>query len=243
MQFLATTKMADVIHHNYLLLSVLNRFNVHLGFGDKTIEEVCSEQNVNVDFFLEIINSFHDQDYFPKSHLQAFPIKLIIDYIKKSHSYYLDYKIPQIERMIHALTEDATTSKKQLELLEKFFSEYKLELITHIQDEENRVYPYVLAIDNALQSGNIEASHFQMISQNSINFFADEHNNMEDKLFDLKNIIIKYIPPASNYTLTNSLLIELFRLERDLNDHARIEDKILVPKVQQVENEILKLKV
>lgn len=242
MQFLTTTKMADVIHHNYLLLSVLNRFDIRLGFGDKTIEEVCNKQNVNVNFFLEIINSFHDQDYFPRSQLQAFPIKLIIDYIKKSHSYYLDFKMPQIERMIHALTEDATASKKQLELIEKFFSEYKEELIAHIQDEENRVYPYVLAIDNAFQSDCIEPSHVQMVTENSINFFADAHNNMEDKLYDLKNIIIKYIPPATDYTLTNSLLIELFRLERDLNDHARIEDKILVPKVQQVENEILKIK-
>ncbi|MBA7528470.1 hypothetical protein ES705_20656 [subsurface metagenome] len=74
--------------------------------------------------------------------------------------------------------------------------------------------------------------------EKSIDFFVDTHTNIEDKLYDLKNIIIKYLPPARDYTSSNALLFELFRLERDLNDHARIEDKVLVPKVQFLESQI-----
>jgi len=83
------TKMAEVIHSSYLLLPILERFDIQLGFGDKTINEVCSDYKVNVDFFLEIINSFHDHNYFPQAQLQTFPLKLIINYIQKSHRYYL----------------------------------------------------------------------------------------------------------------------------------------------------------
>ena len=35
-------KMADVIHMNYFTLSVLNRFGIELGFGDKTVEQVSA---------------------------------------------------------------------------------------------------------------------------------------------------------------------------------------------------------
>ena len=70
-------KMADVIHTNYFALSVLNRFGIELGFGDKSVEEVCKQNNVDLDFFLDIVNTFVDKDYFPKKHLQTFSTKLI----------------------------------------------------------------------------------------------------------------------------------------------------------------------
>ncbi len=231
--------MADVIHMNYLLLPILNRFDIQLGFGDKTIKEVCTDHHVNVDFFLEIINSFNDDDYFPQTHLQTFPLKLIIDYIQKSHNYYLNYKIPQIESLIGKLIEHSDTSqKKQMELIEKFFQEYKEELIIHIQNEENDVFPYILTIDTAFSLRKIDDTVKKLVHEKSIDFFVDTHTNIEDKLYDLKNIIIKYLPPARDYTSSNALLFELFRLERDLNDHARIEDKVLVPKVQFLESQI-----
>jgi regulator of cell morphogenesis and NO signaling len=243
MLFTESTKMADLIHDNYLLLPILNRFDIHLGFGDRTVAEVCSLQEVNVVFFLEIINSFNDHDYFPQTHLQSFPLKLIINYIQKSHKYYVEYKIPQIETLINQLgfLADLKT-KNAFHLIEKFYKEYKEELIEHIQNEEKNIYPYVLSIDEAFLSGKIEESLKNRIKEYSINKYAKEHNNIEDKLYDLKNIIIKYLPPSNDYTLSNTLLVELFRLERDLNDHSRIEDKVLIPKVQHIESVLLSLR-
>jgi hemerythrin superfamily protein len=34
--------------------------------------------------------------------------------------------------------------------------------------------------------------------------------------------------------------MELFRVERDINDHSYMEEKVVVPKVKQLEQEILK---
>ena len=78
-------KMADVVHINHFSLSILDRFGIELGFGNKTVEETCSMYNVDPDFFLEIINAFIDNDYFPKKQLQSFSVKLIIEYLQKTH--------------------------------------------------------------------------------------------------------------------------------------------------------------
>lgn len=240
MRFTANTKMADLIHENYLLLPILNRFNIQLGFGDKSVREVCEQRNVNLDFFLVIVNSFHDHKFFPEEHLRSFPITLILDYIKNSHNHYLNFKLPQVEEMIKTLVGEAEEPyRKHFELIARFYDEYKEEMITHIQDEENRIFPYVITINKIAASDTVTAEHRKLVRENSINVFAKEHSNMEDKLFDLKNIMIKYMPPVGHYTLYNALLIELFRLERDLTDHARIEDSVLVPKVQLIEKEIL----
>ena len=235
-----TTKLADVIHHNYLILPILNRFDIHLGFGNKTVKEICEDHNVHQQFFLEIVNSFLDKEYFPESELKSFPLKYIIDYIKQSHVFYVDFKVPQIEGMISELLQKASAgNKKSYELIQNFFLEYKTELITHIDKEESDVHPYVLTIDNAYQSREISESIKQLVKKQPISLYADDHDDVEDKLYDLKNLMIKYLPPDKDYTLSNAILYELFRLERDLGDHSRIEEKVLIPKVESIENMIL----
>jgi regulator of cell morphogenesis and NO signaling len=235
-----TTKLVDVIHQQYLILPILNRFNIQLGFGNKTVKEICAEQEVNMQFFLEIVNSFLDEDYFPQSELQTFPLKHIINYIKKSHIFYVDFKVPQIEGMISDLLHKASVeNKRSYELIQKFFLEYKAELIVHIEKEEKAVHPYVLKIDEAFQNNQITDEIKQLVKKEPISLYASEHDNIEDKLYDLKNLMIKYLPPAKDYALSNAILYELFRLERDLSDHSRIEEKVLIPKIEGIEKQIL----
>ncbi len=235
-----TTKLSDVVHYNFNVLPILNRFNIQLGFGDKTVKEVCDELNVNVQFFLEIVNSFLDEDYFPQSELQSFSIKSIINYIKNSHNHYVGFKVPQIEKMILQLLGTASDEKKQSYLLIKnFFSDYKAEFSAHIENEDIKIHPYVLVVDEIFRNRDFSEENKNIIRSNSISKYAAEHDNIEDKLFDLKNLMIKYLPPCKDYTLSNSILFELFRLERDLNDHSRIEDKVLIPKIEAMEKLIL----
>jgi len=240
MQIQNNMKMASVIHLNYHLLPIISRFGITLGFGDKTIEQVCREYTLNVDFFLEILNSYHNKDYFPQKHLQGFSLKLITEYLHKSHEYYLHNKIPQIEQLLHRFSEsDQSGHLEVFQLIDKFFNEYRQELIDHIRHEEEKVYPYVLMIEAAFQAKNTTPAIVNLIRDYSIDHFEHEHNNVEDKLFDLKNILIKYLPFPFDVHLCHAILIELFRLESDLNDHARIEDKVLVPKVKYMEKWIL----
>jgi regulator of cell morphogenesis and NO signaling len=233
-------KMADVIHMNYFTLSVLNRFGIALGFGDKTVNEVCVKANVDVDFFLEIANTFVDKDYFPKKHLQTFSVKLITDYLRKTHYDYHQIKVPEIESLIEEMVKSCYTEKETLVLLKKFFNDYKQELLNHTHREETIVFPYAIAIEEAYNSESLNNSVFDLMETYSIAIFQNEHENIEEKLFDLKNIIIKYLPQPNNSENCHKLLYELFSLEQDLTDHSRIEDKVLVPKVREMENIITK---
>lgn len=225
---------------NYHLLQIVSRFGITLGFGDKTVKQVCKDFSIDVDFFLEIVNSYHNNRYFPKKHLQGFSLKLIIDYLRKSHDYYLNTKIPEIAGLLNQLSGFASAiTSDSLLLINKFFTEYKNELNVHIQREEDKVYPYVFSVEAAFLGKNPAGEIVKHIRDYSIDDFETEHDNVEDKLFDMKNIIIKYLPLPDDSSLSNAILFELFRLEADLRDHARIEDKVLVPKVRYMEKWIL----
>jgi len=231
-------KMADVVHMNHFSLSILDRFGIELGFGDKTVEETCTDSKVDPQFFLEIINAFIDNDYFPKKQLQGFSVKLITDYLQKTHKYYIEIKVPEIELLIEKMVNTCYSQKEVITLLNRFFKEYNTELRNHILREETVVFPYTQMIENAYNSKKIDVKVIKNMEEYSIDIFEKEHDNIEEKLFDLKNIIIKYLPQPNNKVLCHKLLHELFSLEKDINDHSRIEDKVLVPKIRAMEKEI-----
>lgn len=225
------TRLSDIIHRNYLLLPVLNRFGVRLGFGDKSIGEFCNEHGLEIDFILAIINTFNNYDYFPEEELRSFSATLIVEYLKKSHNEFLKYRLPKIERLLNALIENSRS--EDLKIIQTFYNKYKTDLVTHIKDEEENTFPYVLQLQK-FQDTRSDVLPANLLKYN-IHSFEKEHTNVDEKLFDLKNIIIKYLPPQYNDIDCNEFLFEIFEFERDLTDHARIEDNILVPKVMAME--------
>lgn len=229
--FTRDTALAEVIHANYLLLPVINRFGIKLGFKDKSIAEVCVDNHVDIHFFLAIINTFHIHDYFPKQELQSFSCEMIVDYLRKSHLDFIKVTLPEIERLLINL--EKSSQSGELKIVKSFYNKYKKELLEHIMDEEDNVFPYVLDLQKAY--GQQLDPLPENIARYSIHSFEKEHTNVDEKLEDLKNIIIKFINPDYDLTKCNEFIFALFRFERDLHDHARIEDNILVPKVMEIE--------
>ena len=233
-QFNQNTRMADVIHSNYLLLPVINRFGIHLGFGDKTVGEICDEHTVDIDFFLAIINAYNDPDYFPENELRAFSSSLIVEYLKKSHQFFIKTSLPKIEFQLDKMVKSSASD--DLKIIKTFYDKYKEELLEHIKDEEENTFPYVLELQQVYDNSSSPVPDH--INSYSIQSFEKEHTNVDEKLDDLKNIIIKFLKPDYSDKACNEFLFELFQFERDLTDHARIEDQILVPKVMDIEGKI-----
>lgn len=233
-------KMADLILQNHHLLSVIDRFEIQLGFGEKTIEEVCNLYTIQVDFFLEIVNAFNDPAFHPKDRLQSFPLSSTVDYLKKTHQYYLKNKIPEIERLIDEMAANTTPQLNEImKLIRKFFTEYKSQLSFHIRREEEKVYPYILNVERLfLLLSNEDETLSDEIKNYRIEKYVDEHDNIEDKLFDLKNILIKYLPPQNNKHIVYKILGQIDHLEKDINDHSAMEEKVLVPRVRLMEEKL-----
>ena len=52
----ADDKMISLIRDNYDLLQMLGSFGISLGFGDKTVKEICENNNVDTYTFLAVVN-------------------------------------------------------------------------------------------------------------------------------------------------------------------------------------------
>jgi len=226
-EFTKTDKMVFLIQENHHLLPVIHRFGIRLGFRNKTVEEVCNEFSIETSFFIAIVNTFHNKSFFPEKKLLSFSPLLIIDYLRKTHRYYISYSLPQIEQLMHELQLSATEQNKEMKMIEEFYLKYKTKLLLHIQDEEENVFPFVEELVK-----NPDVAKSKNLKPN----FEEEHEHVDIELSDFKNLILKYIPPVYNELVCNKLLDEIYRFEKDIHDHSRIEDAILIPQVQQLQN-------
>src|SRR5690554_2952785 len=136
-------KVYKLIHENYDLLPVINRFGIRLGLKEKTVETICKEKNINPDFFLAIVNTFTNDQYFPKDELLSFSPIEIIEYLKRTHRYYLNYVLPKLETQLEHLIGSSNSDNQELLMLKQFYKQYTKEFTEHIDHEEMEVFPYI----------------------------------------------------------------------------------------------------
>lgn len=219
-------KMADVIHANHHNLLVLNRFNIPLGFGDKTLAEVCNKYGVNSSLFIFLCTVFSDHNAEPSAEQIAnWPVIEIVNFLKNSHQYYTNTHLPKIQETLLSLS--ASCEPQHGKALERFFAEYLDEIKKHFIFEDKVVFPYIEQLANHKEHKAFKIKEFE-----------DNHEDVEEKLVDLKNIIIKYIPASNNDDLRRKLLDELYHFEEDLNRHLMIENKFLIPMVSNLEKSV-----
>lgn len=232
------TKVADLIHADVFSLSILERLNIPLGFGDISIAELCDNHNLNKDLFIDILQLFLYGHLPEKSIKTEENIPELVNYLKLTHKYYLEIKIPQIEKLINKIELHETDRQNEINILKKFFEKYKIEFLSHLENEEKIVFPYVIEIFDLQNESELTAETIEKISTYTISDFEKEHENLDEKLNDLKNIIIKYLKPFESREYVHQILISLFELEKDVYEHAQLEDLILVPIVQLIEQKI-----
>lgn len=225
MKYASTDKMSDLICENYSLLLVMSRFGLSLGFGDKTVKQVCEQQGVHTETFLAVVNFMDDECCMPDEYRQNVSIKALMEYLRQAHSYFLDFNLPAIRRkLIDAI--DCSQNDVSFLIL-KFFDEYVNEVRAHMEYENQIVFEYV----NTLLAG-------RDVSGYNISVFAARHNQIEVKLTELKNIIVKYYPAKTNNNLLNSVLFDIYSCEKDLCSHCRVEDYMFVPLIMEFEKKI-----
>jgi regulator of cell morphogenesis and NO signaling len=111
----------------------------------------------------------------------------------------------QLEQLIHS----SKGHEDNLKLILTFFLKYKSELLLHIMDEEESVFPYVLRIDEALRKDLPVSDEDTM---RSIEAYEKEHSDVDEKLNDLKNLVIKFLVSEYDDNLCNDFLITLFQV-------------------------------
>ena len=211
-------RMYDLVTAHYTVLQALSRFGISPGFGDKTIGEVCAENQVDASTFLAVVNLMFHPWMSPE--IEAVSVRALTDYLHNAHRYFIDFRLPSIRRK---LIEAVNCSQNDVAFaILRYYDDYCAEVNKHMEYEEQTVFPYV----ESLLAGRPQSDY-------SMEIFRRRHDRVEEHLRELKNIIIKYYPAGGTNEL-NDVLYDIFTCEQELAAHNTVEDALFVPAVEQL---------
>src|SRR5574344_2072639 len=86
--FAENDRMSDLINDDFRLLQVISRFGLSLGFGERTVREICEAHQVDCDTFLAVINFTHFGDKVSSKWVDRISVKSLTEYLKQAHTYF-----------------------------------------------------------------------------------------------------------------------------------------------------------
>jgi regulator of cell morphogenesis and NO signaling len=217
------SKLTNVIIEHPNVLNVLEYFNIPLGLGDRTIAETAKEYNIAPNT-LEVVIKVYCRTI-PAKILNKTEIHDLLLFLQASHDNFKLVKIPELKGLIEEFSKEIPTEYGKM--LVNFFDEYIQEIDEHFMYEDKKVFPYINDI-----------LHNRKTKDFKIKEFERNHTDIGQKLLDLKNILIKYIPPSIVSGYRKQILNKLVNFEKDLMYHTQLEDNILVPFVKNMETNI-----
>lgn len=212
------TKLCEVIVDEPSVVPVINRFDIVLGVGDRTIKSICKEKGIDTSFFITILNAFIHESFFLENVTGAFNAGDVVDYLRKTNNSYLRNQLPNIERHFAALI-SRSDSNNNLPLLFNLYREVKTEIERRI-DSDNQWFDAIISAEQS----NSEVS----IAGNAV---QAESDSIEDKLSDLINMFVIHLRGDYDRNLCHAVLFAVISLEKDICQNNRIRNRVLRPLV------------
>lgn len=212
------TKLCEVIVDEPSVVPVINRFDIVLGVGDRTIKSICKEKGFDTSFFITILNAFIHESFFLENVTGAFNAGDVVDYLRKTNNSYLRNQLPNIERHFAALI-SRSDSNNNLPLLFNFYREVKTEIERRI-DSDNQWFDAIISAEQS----NSEVS----VAGNAV---QAESDSIEDKLSDLINMFVIHLRGDYDRNLCHAVLFAVISLEKDICQNNRIRNRVLRPLV------------
>ena len=176
--FTPDMKLSDIIDMDYGLVQVISRVGIELRHAGMSASEACKQAGIDPSTFMLICNVYSFPEYQPdEQDIAAADIKDIVRYLSRSHAYYTGIALRNLESFFNRLLAPCDEGRKAAIL--KFFFDYKAELEKHFAREEEKVFPYV----RSLLSGSRPGGY-------SIDQFEEHHESVDEKLEDMKNIVM-----------------------------------------------------
>ena len=218
-KYIETDSMSRLVCDNYHVLLVMSRFGIGLGFGNCNIDEVCRDNGVDTKTFLAVVNMLLSENSGVPSE-DKISVESILAYLHNSHEYFLRFRLPEIrDKLIQTVGQNDDLSKAII----NYFDEYAGEVHKHMKYEEDVVFPYI----RKLLEGKKTSGY-------NIDIFEKKHEQVEARLTEFKDILIRFYPSHSTNEL-NSMLFDIFNCENDLASHNKIEDRLLIPAIARLE--------
>lgn len=210
-------KIYELIDAAPILLSLFSRLNIHLPFGDISINEMCRRDGYNVSLFINLCAMHIDLRYLPAvDELTEDMLPEVIAYLRASHRYYAERMLPHTARHLEEVLSHCDGFSERV--LRRFYEDYVSYITSHFEEEEREIF-------TLMERGGEQNANFAL--------FDMPHEDIDNRSNDIASLIVKSLPESAPTSLRCDMLKDVYDLRDDLRRHSNIETYVLRPLVEK----------
>lgn len=231
MRKLAKQSLGDLVNEDFRRAEIFEHYQLDFCCGGrKSLEEACAESQIELTEVCRKLSAMTDFQggLVDISYLSA---DQICDYIVRRHHSYVRENIPIIIAYLEKVYAVHGRHHPQLATVLSLFGQLAHDLLNHLEKEETLLFPLIRQLSNepdfAISAG-INLPVEQLI---------DEHHDAGNVFREIAVITDHYTAPGDACNTFRVMLSRLRDFERDLHVHVHIENNILFPRAQALQEQ------
>ena len=192
--------------------------------GDRSLAEACRERELHPETVLQMLQAIPEARSTAAGEEDPSNMSLteLIDHIESTHHVYLREELPRIENLLETVAQIHGDQAPYVRQVREVFDDLKPELLYHLEQEEDVVFPIIRALERegALPENARSNDHL-------IGLREDEHDEAGAALAEIRELTDDFTTPDWACNTFEMAIDSLAQLEADTHQHVHKENNIL----------------
>jgi regulator of cell morphogenesis and NO signaling len=222
--------ISDIISINPEAIYILSEYGIHFytSLNSKIRNLTLNRRDDYQEILYKLLN--YKTELFKAIHPASWSVSLIIQYIIENHHQYLHDKLPELQELIKQLNIHFGADLPHLQALNSRFGQFMEEIIDHLKDEEEKIFPQVVAFSKKEKINDEDRTGID----EKLNWIVEDHYLAGDNLQAIRKICNNYQWLQVDIPGIKLLYKELMELEKDFLLHILFENYFLVQAVHRI---------
>ncbi|MBX7152005.1 iron-sulfur cluster repair di-iron protein [bacterium] len=238
MDFQTSTSIGEIVKNDFRTAAVFEQYGLDFCCGGKkSLGQGCAEKGIDPEKVLNDVAQLKNTAGRVEN-FDAWEIDFLADYIVNRHHSFVRNQLQVLTAHLRKLIEVHGSRHPELGSIGSHFEAVKEELIRHMHNEENILFPFIKKLID-IRDGRISKEYPPFVTvENPIRVMVIEHEEAGDALKQIRRLSNNFTPPEDACTTYRVCFAELEEFERDLHQHVHLENNILFPKAIELEKQV-----
>lgn len=238
--YLKRRSVGSIVNDNFATARVFKSFGLDFCCGGSTaLEDACRAAGVDVDKVIEALTA-EGVSNIGAIPFDSWPTDLLIDYVLKIHHRGIRAKGPGLLNDIRTVARVHGDAHPELLQLEELFEKSLVDLESHLQKEEQVLFPYCYKLYESNLRGEYHHKMHCGSVANPIRVMFSEHHDEGTRYKFIRVLMKDFVAPEDACVTYRLMLQDLEAFMDSLFEHIHIENNILFPRFIELESRCVK---
>jgi len=203
--------------------------------GEKSLRDACLHVDASPEEILQRLQENRVQAGPEEVNWASAPLSELTEHIRKKHHKYVRDLIPRVRTLLGKVRAKHEPNHPELNRIEERFIDLGNEMYSHMQKEEQILFPYIEALERSAEGKGILELPFFGTVRKPVQMMMQEHDSAGEALREMRRLSAEYQAPPDGCESYRELYRALEEFEGDMHTHVHLENNILFPRAVELE--------